>query len=61
MTEDEELYINEINTFPGFTPISMYPKLWEETGLSYGDVIEELVQLAVARHEVREKRYGKQR
>ncbi len=61
VTEDEELYINEINTFPGFTPISMYPKLWEETGLSYGDVIEELVQLAVARHEVREKRYGKQR
>lgn len=61
VTEDQEIYINEINTFPGFTPISMYPKLWEETGLAYGDVIEELLQLAVQRHENRQTRYGKQR
>lgn len=61
VTEDHEIYINEINTFPGFTPISMYPKLWEETGLAYGDVIEELIQLGVQRHEDRAARYGKQR
>ena len=61
VTEDDEIYINEVNTFPGFTPISMYPKLWEETGLAYGDVIEELLQLAISRHENRKARYGKQR
>lgn len=61
VTKDQEIYINEINTFPGFTPISMYPKLWEETGLAYGDVIEELLQLAIQRHENRQTRYGKQR
>ena len=61
VTQDNDIYINEINTFPGFTPISMYPKLWEETGLAYGDLIEELIQLAVSRHEQRTTRYGKQR
>lgn len=61
VTQENEIYINEINTFPGFTPISMYPKLWEETGLAYGDLIEELIQLAVSRHEQRTIRYGKQR
>lgn len=61
VTEDEEIYINEINTFPGFTPISMYPKLWEETGLAYGDLIEELIQLGIRRHENRHERYGKER
>lgn len=50
VTEDYDIYINEINTFPGFTPISMYPKLWEETGLVYGDLIEELIQLGIQRH-----------
>ncbi len=61
LTDEEDIYINEVNTFPGFTPISMYPKLWEETGLSYGDLIEELIQLGLSRHEERTKRYGKQR
>ncbi len=61
LTDEEEIYINEVNTFPGFTPISMYPKLWEETGLSYGDLIEELIQLGLARFDERTKRYGKQR
>lgn len=42
--------LNEINTMPGFTPISMYPKLWEASGLAYPDLINELVQLAIARH-----------
>jgi len=41
---------NEVNTMPGFTPISMYPKLWIASGLSYGDLIDELVHLAVERH-----------
>lgn len=59
VTEDYDIYINEINTFPGFTPISMYPKLWEETGLVYGDLIEELIQLGVRRHERRDESYGK--
>ncbi len=45
--------INELNTIPGFTPISMYPKLWEASGLSYGDLIDRLVDLAVARHQRR--------
>jgi D-alanine-D-alanine ligase len=45
-----EVYINEINTIPGFTPISMYPKLWEATGLSYKELIDRLIQLALERH-----------
>lgn len=42
--------LNEINTMPGFTPISMYPKLWIASGVSYRDLIDELVQLALERH-----------
>ncbi|MEM7094176.1 MAG: D-alanine--D-alanine ligase family protein [Actinomycetota bacterium] len=45
--------LNEINTMPGFTPISMFPKLWEATGLAYPALIDRLVQLAVERHERR--------
>jgi D-alanine-D-alanine ligase len=41
---------NEANTMPGFTPISMYPKLWQATGLGYADLLDELVGLALARH-----------
>ncbi len=47
-----QLWINEINTIPGFTSISMYPKLWEASGLSYPDLIERLLDLAVERHEL---------
>ena len=47
----EALFVNEINTIPGFTEISMYPKLWEASGLAYGDLIERLIDLAVERHE----------
>lgn len=47
----EELFINEINTIPGFTSISMYPKLWKASGLAYGDLIERLIDLAVERHD----------
>ncbi len=43
--------INEINTMPGFTPISMYPKMWQASGLDYPSLIDRLVDLALARHE----------
>jgi D-alanine-D-alanine ligase len=45
--------LNELNTIPGFTPISMYPKLWEASGLPYGQLIDRLVDLAVERHDRR--------
>jgi D-alanine-D-alanine ligase len=48
------LLLNEINTIPGFTPISMYPKLWEASGLPYDRLIDELVTLALDRHERRQ-------
>jgi D-alanine-D-alanine ligase len=43
------IYLNEVNTLPGFTQISMYPKLWEATGLSYRDLITRLIELALER------------
>ena len=46
--------LNELNTIPGFTPISMYPKLWEASGLHYSELIDELVRLALERHERRQ-------
>ncbi len=46
-----EIYVNEINTIPGFTKISMYPKMWEATGISYTELIDRLLQLAVERYE----------
>jgi D-alanine-D-alanine ligase len=49
------LYINEINTLPGFTRISMYPKLWEATGIEYVDLIDRLIQLALERFDDRNK------
>jgi D-alanine-D-alanine ligase len=45
-----EFYLNEINTLPGFTSISMYPKLWEATGLKYSDLLDKLIALALERH-----------
>jgi D-alanine-D-alanine ligase len=44
------LYVNEINTMPGFTSISMYSKMWEASGVPYADLVDRLIQLAVARH-----------
>jgi D-alanine-D-alanine ligase len=46
-----QLLFNEANTIPGFTTISMYPKLWEASGLSYGALLSHLIDLALARHE----------
>ena len=45
--------VNELNTIPGFTPISMYPKLWEASGLSQSDLMDKLIGHALARHERR--------
>lgn len=45
-----EAYVNEVNTIPGFTSISMYPKLWEATGLPYAELLDRLVSLALERH-----------
>lgn len=45
-----EVFVNEINTIPGFTKISMYPKLWEASGVSYGKLLDRLIQLAIQRH-----------
>jgi D-alanine-D-alanine ligase len=48
-TEHGEVILNEINTMPGFTPQSMYPRMWAASGLDYPDLIDELIQLALAR------------
>src|SRR6202035_4483174 len=45
-----KIYLNEINTMPGFTAISMYPKLWAASGLAYADLIDRLIQLGIERH-----------
>lgn len=47
------IYINELNTIPGFTKISMYPKLWEKSGISYADLIDRLIGLALTRHDIK--------
>ena len=51
---ESEFFINELNTIPGFTKISMYPKLWEASGLTYTELIDRLIQLALDRY-AREK------
>jgi len=48
--KNRKLYLNEINTMPGFTSISMYPKMWAATGVSYPELIEKLIQLGIERH-----------
>jgi D-alanine-D-alanine ligase len=45
------IYVSEINTIPGFTSISMYPRMWENDGLSYPRLIDRLIQLALDRHQ----------
>ena len=56
----KKLYVNEINTMPGFTSISMYPKLWEASGLKYRDLITRVIELALERHADKQKnRYTK--
>ncbi|MFE4637763.1 D-alanine--D-alanine ligase family protein [Streptomyces sp. NPDC056773] len=49
LTEDGEFVINEINTMPGFTPISMYPRMWQESGIEYPELVDRLIQAALRR------------
>jgi D-alanine-D-alanine ligase len=50
-----ELFVNEVNTIPGFTTISMYPKMWEATGLPYPELLDRLIQLAIERHDEKQR------
>ncbi len=54
-SKTKKIYLNEINTMPGFTSISMYPKLWGASGLAYADLIDRLIQLGLERHEDKKK------
>ena len=49
LTEDGRAIVNEVNTMPGFTPFSMYPYMWQVSGLDYRDLITELIELALER------------
>jgi D-alanine-D-alanine ligase len=55
------LLVNELNTIPGFTPISMYPRLWDASGLPYPQLLDRLIDLAMERHDRRAARAGRQR
>ena len=55
LRNDKEIFVSEINTIPGFTKISMYPKLWEASGIPYKELVDRLIQLAMERFE-REKK-----
>ena len=50
-----QIYVNELNSLPGFTSVSMYPKLWEATGLPYPRLLDRLIELALERHDRRSK------
>jgi D-alanine-D-alanine ligase len=51
LAEDKKIYVNEVNTLPGFTDISMYPKLWEASGMPQTMLLDSLINLAIAAHE----------
>jgi D-alanine-D-alanine ligase len=55
LTDDNRLLVNEINTLPGFTKISMYPKMWEKTGVTYSELIDKLIELAITRFDKEQK------
>ena len=55
LTADGAVYVNEINTIPGFTRISMYPKLWSEAGMSYRELVDRLIALAIEEHQEKQK------
>jgi D-alanine-D-alanine ligase len=50
-----KILLNEINTIPGFTSISMYPKLWEASGLPYGQLLDRLIELAISQHREKQR------
>ncbi len=49
LTETGDVLVNEVNTMPGFTPLSMYPRMWAASGLTYPELIDELIALALER------------
>ena len=53
--DDDRIRVNEVNTIPGFTEISMYAKLWEASGLRYGALLDRLIELALARHTAKQR------
>ncbi len=53
--ETNQLYLNELNTIPGFTQISMYPKLWLASGLTYPELVDRLIELALQRKAERDR------
>lgn len=55
VTKNDEIYINEVNTMPGFTPFSMYPLLWQHTNLPYPKLIDRLIELALMRYEEKQQ------
>lgn len=59
LEEQRGFLLNEVNTLPGFTPISMYPKMWLASGMSYSQLIDELVSLAIERHRRRRRNTGR--
>ena len=56
LMQDGRVFLNEVNTIPGFTGISMYPRLWEASGLPYPELVDRLIELAIERHEAERKR-----
>jgi D-alanine-D-alanine ligase len=56
LMEEDRLYLNEVNTIPGFTSISMYPRLWDASGLPYPQLVDRLIELAIERHEAERKK-----
>jgi D-alanine--D-alanine ligase len=61
LSADLGFLVNEVNTIPGFTPASQYPRMWAESGVSYPELLDRLIALARARHERRSRRAGRQR
>jgi len=59
VTDNNEVLINEVNTLPGFTPFSMFPLLWQHTGVSYPELIKQLIDLAIERHEEKQQLHYK--
>ena len=55
VTKNDEVFINEVNTMPGFTPVSMYPLLWQHTGVTYPELIDTLIDLAIERYEEKQQ------
>ena len=55
VTADDDVLINEVNTMPGFTPTSMFPLLWQNTGVTYPELIANLIELALERHAEKQK------